>query len=783
MTIAFINPEVLDGSNGFRLKGIEEQDNSGYSVSNAGDINGDGIDDLIIGAPDAGTNFAGSSYIVFGNSTFNGTIDLSSLDGSNGFAIDGIDRVGNLGYSISSAGNLNGDDFDDIIIGAPDAGTNFAGKSYIVFGNSTGFNATFALSSLDGSNGFIVDGIDELNNLGRSASNVGDINGDGVEDLIISAPNAPDDGEVYVIFGNDSTEFNASFDLTSLDGTNGFKIEGIDGVNNLGSSVSNAGDINGDDIDDLVIGASNAYNKAGGSYIIFGRDTGFGASFDLSSIDGSNGFGIRGLNAGDRLGSSVSNAGDVNDDGFGDLILGAPGANNYTGESYVIFGKSTSFNRRIDLNSADGTNGFIIKGIDTGDKSGDSVSSAGDINNDDFDDVIVGAPDAGENFIGESYIVFGKDTGFDASLNLSSLDGSNGLTVRGIDAGDNLGNSVSNAGDINGDEFDDLIVGAPDAGGNFAGESYVIYGSTNFGTASNFAPIAIDDNATAKTNSSVTIDVLENDFDSDFADLQLPLTSFDTTSEAGGTIERDDNGTPEDLTDDRLIYTPTLDFIGEDNFTYTVKDSGGLTDTATVTITVAEDNTELIFGSLAGDELELPAPPTKYLAFSGGGIDSIDAALRDSEQIDRLYGGASDDNLKAGSNDRLFGGEGDDTLDASFGGSGNRLYGSAGDDTLLGGKGENVLSGGAGADLFIIAQDSLPDNPNTVIDFELGVDLIGISDLQIDDREVDFADLSFSDGTNSAEVKIEALSDTPLAIFLGITEEELDNSDNFEFLN
>jgi Ca2+-binding RTX toxin-like protein len=186
---------------------------------------------------------------------------------------------------------------------------------------------------------------------------------------------------------------------------------------------------------------------------------------------------------------------------------------------------------------------------------------------------------------------------------------------------------------------------------------------------------------------------------------------------------------------------------------------------------------------LAGDELELPAPPTKYLAFSGGGIDSIDAALRDSEQIDRLYGGASDDNLKAGSNDRLFGGEGDDTLDASFGGSGNRLYGGAGDDTLLGGKGENVLSGGAGADLFIIAQDSLPDNPNTVIDFELGVDLIGISDLQIDDREVDFADLSFSDGTNSAEVKIEALSDTPLAIFLGITEEELDNSDNFEFLN
>ena len=112
---------ALDGSNGFRLDGANRGDQSGVSVSSAGDVNGDGYDDVIIGAWGAGNNGAGSgsSYVVFGKASgFDATMDLSALDGSNGFRIDGVHRADYSGVSVSSAGDFNGDGYDDVIIGA-----------------------------------------------------------------------------------------------------------------------------------------------------------------------------------------------------------------------------------------------------------------------------------------------------------------------------------------------------------------------------------------------------------------------------------------------------------------------------------------------------------------------------------------------------------------------------------------------------------------------------------------------------------------------------------------
>ena len=140
---------ALDGANGFRLDGIDAFDNSGRSVAGTGDVNGDGIDDLIIGAyrADPGGRYsAGESYVVFGSSAgFAASLDLSALDGANGFRLDGIDVGDQSGVSVAGAGDVNGDGIDDLIIGAPDGGSYFVGESYVVFGSATGFGASLDL--------------------------------------------------------------------------------------------------------------------------------------------------------------------------------------------------------------------------------------------------------------------------------------------------------------------------------------------------------------------------------------------------------------------------------------------------------------------------------------------------------------------------------------------------------------------------------------------------------------------------------------------------------------
>jgi len=500
----------IDGNNGFIINGSIH----GASVSDAGDVNGDGIGDLIIGRLEV--------YVVFGsNQGFSTEFNLSDLDGSNGFAIPGLDPDNPELFSVSGAGDINGDGFDDLLIGAP-----AAGESYVIFGGNQGFSASFNLSEVDGSNGFLIPGIEARDLSGRSVSAAGDINGDGIDDIVIGAPRSDSQGNYsgasYVVFGRNQG-FGERLNLSELNGENGFAVNAIEGGDFSGWSVSATGDINGDAIDDLLISAlrasPNGNDSAGQSYVVFGKNQDFSPSLNLSDLDGSNGFVINGINADDRSGRSVSGAGDINGDGLNDLII----AGYNVGESYVVFGNNQEFNASLNLSDLNGSNGFVISGIEINDDFSGllvSVSGAGDINNDGIDDLIIGAPDGTSNNVntGKVYVVFGSNQGFNANLNLSDLDGTNGFTMLGnnftvgtINAFDRAGGSVSGAGDVNGDGIDDIIISTyPNI--YPGGKSYVVMFT------------AIDDENPADNHDNVSISTTQQGKESDGSPTLFTLT-------------------------------------------------------------------------------------------------------------------------------------------------------------------------------------------------------------------------------------------------------------------
>lgn len=409
---------ALSSAEGFRIDGAAAGDNAGFSVSGAGDVNGDGLDDVAIGAPLASNNArdgSGSTYVIYGAAS-NPDLDLNSLTADRGFRIDGVAKDDQSGYPVSGAGDVNGDGFADVIIGARDAQSGahpYSGSAYVIYGAAT--NPNLYLGTLPATGrGFQIDGSEANVQAGYGVAGAGDVNGDGLDDVIVSAPGTghnsrPSSGSAYIIYGATS---NADVDLGSLPASRGFRCDGAVDGDAVGQSVAGAGDVNGDGLDDVIIGSIFAAGWAGTGYVVYGTTS--GSDIDLATLGTGTGFKLTGTAMLDMAGYSVAGAGDVNADGFDDVIVGAPGAGgditNFIagpGLGYVIYGAAAGSD--VNLAPIASQRGFAIRGEAEGDLAGSGVAGAGDVNGDGQDDVMIGAPNADNNArddSGSGYVVF-----------------------------------------------------------------------------------------------------------------------------------------------------------------------------------------------------------------------------------------------------------------------------------------------------------------------------------------------------------------------------------------
>ncbi len=465
----------INGVNGFKVEGISNGYKTGMSVSHAGDFNGDGLDDLLIGS--YGKD---EVHVIFGTTIPNsGVLELSDLDGQNGFTIKDNPGYTAFGFSISSAGDLNADGYDDIVIGAnnDESHDRDSGAVYVVFGGAQS-NPLLQISDLDGTNGFELLSETKDGFFGTSVSNAGDINEDGVDDLITCAPGAD---SCYVVYGSSNANaFPASFNVSSLDGSNGFRIYNSRFFESggMGGVVASAGDVNNDGLDDVLIGAPGGDGGAlntGVTFVVFGNENGFGDQFNLATLDGTNGLKLFGVAAYDISGFSLNGLGDINGDDIDDFVIGAPSADvngEHSGSAYVIFGNSQYSSGEFYLSGLDGTNGFSIHGAATRNDFGRSVSGVGDVNGDRINDILINADGTTT-----TYLIYGKQT-YDATMHVAQLGTSDVMKIEGAEQGYSGGESVSGINDFNGDGFNDYIIGASamNTNGTNSGGAYIIHG-------------------------------------------------------------------------------------------------------------------------------------------------------------------------------------------------------------------------------------------------------------------------------------------------------------------
>ncbi|MBS1516868.1 MAG: FG-GAP repeat protein [Bacteroidetes bacterium] len=423
--------------------GSRTDENFGWSVSTAGDVNGDGYSDIIIGSPFyyGGQTDEGKCFVYPGSSSGIAATAIWSAESDH--------TGGQFGISVSTAGDMNGDGYADIIAGGNylDNGQTDEGRALVYLGYSGGIRTNSEV---------IYESNQASSQFGYSVATAGDINGDGFSDVICGAYN----------FDNPNTNEGAAFvylgSAAGMSASSNWSAEGNQAYAYFGNSVCTAGDVNGDGYSDVIIGAhlfDNGQSEEGAAFVFHGSASGL-SPFSNWSAEGNQ--------ANIYFGYSVSTAGDVNGDGYSDVIIGAFGygnGQNSEGAAFVYHGSASGLSI---------TSNWSAEGNQVEADFGISVSTAGDVNGDGFSDVIVGASyfDNGQSNEGAAFVYHGSASG----LSLTSNWSAEGNQVEAL-----LGNSVSTAGDVNGDGYSDVIIGAYyyDNGQTNEGAAFVSHGSAS----------------------------------------------------------------------------------------------------------------------------------------------------------------------------------------------------------------------------------------------------------------------------------------------------------------